>query len=42
MTKRNEPARREPFANRPEGRIRRDGRRQAIQGKRVFAFMGSV
>lgn len=34
--------RREPFANRPEGRVRRDTRRKAINGKRVFAFMASI
>lgn len=34
--------RRDTFANRPEGRVRRDERRKAIGGKRAFAFMASV
>lgn len=34
--------RRETFANSPAGRIRRDARRKAINGKRAFAYMGAV
>jgi len=34
--------RRDTFANRPEGRIRRDERRKAIGSKRAFAFMAGV
>jgi hypothetical protein len=34
--------RRDTFANRVEGRVRRDTRRKAIGSKRAFAFMGGV
>jgi len=30
------------FTHGTKGRIRRDERRQAINGKRAFAFMGSI
>ncbi len=40
MSKHEKP--RGPFANRPEGRIRRDTRRKAATAKRAFAFMASV
>lgn len=34
--------RRDTFANRPEGRVRRDERRNARTAKQAFAFMASV
>lgn len=37
-----ETKRRETLANGLRGRIRRNERRLAIQGKRAFAYMGSV
>lgn len=40
MSKRD--TRRDTFANRPEGRIRRDERRNVINNKRAFAFMAGV
>ena len=42
MSKHETATRRDTFANRPEGRIRRDERRQARAAKQVFAFMASV
>lgn len=42
MSKHETTTRRDTFANRPEGRVRRDDRRKAINGKRAFAFMGGV
>ena len=42
MSKIETAARRDTFANRPEGRVRRDERRAVIIGKRAFAFMGAV
>jgi len=42
MSKIETATRRDTFANRPEGRVRRDERRKAIGGKRAFAFMASV
>jgi len=35
-------SRRDTFANRPEGRVRRDTRRNVINNKRAFAYMGGV
>ena len=34
--------RRDTFANRPEGRIRRDERRNARNAKQAFAYMGAA
>jgi hypothetical protein len=34
--------RRDTFANRTEGRVRRDERRNTRTAKRAFAFMGGV
>lgn len=42
MEKQSNNPRRDTFANRPEGRVRRDNRRKVIGTKRVFAFMASV
>lgn len=42
MSKHETSTRRDTFANRPEGRIRRDERRKAIGSKRAFAFMAGV
>lgn len=42
MSKIETATRRDTFANRPEGRIRRDERRNARTAKQAFAFMASV
>lgn len=42
MSKIETTTRRDTFANRPEGRVRREDRRKARAAKQAFAFMGGV
>lgn len=42
MSKHESTNRRDTFANRPEGRIRRDERRNARHAKQAFAYMAGV
>lgn len=42
MSKHENQNRRETFANRPEGRVRREDRTKARAAKQAFAYMGGV